>query len=277
MIPFMETAFKGVLFAIAILVVAQTWGVNLTGIVAGLGLAGLAVSLAAKEVLDDVLGFMVILADDVFRTEEYIITPKGQGIVEQIGLRSTRIRALDQSLIVIPNQALTSDAVTNWSRLEKRWFNFMIGVTYQTSIEQLEQVVDGIREMLKGREAVDPDSVVVLFTEYGGSALNILIRSYIKIADWTEAQAERHAVNLEIKRICAELDVSIAYETQSLFIENMQPEWFAGAHLSSQNGGTGAAADANSDADEAEAGEVPDKPYPGGDDDQVDDKEGAKE
>jgi MscS family membrane protein len=219
------------------------------------------------------MGFMLILANDIFRKDEYVITAKGQGTIEHIGLLSTRLRANDQSLIIVPNQALTSDAVTNWSRLEKRWFNFIVGITYQASVEQVEQVIERIREMLKGREPVDADSVVVLFTDYGSSALNILVRCYVKIADWAEATAEQQAVNLEIKKICGELSVNMAYDTHSVIIENIQPEWFAGANLyqngnhSSNGSGDG---NGNGTGDgKQERGEVPAESYPGGEDDQA--------
>lgn len=266
LIPIIETIFRLIVIAIAVIAVAQVWSVNLAGIVAGLGLVGLAVSLAAKEVLDDLLGFLVIIGDDVFRQQEYIISDSGQGIVERIGLRSTRIRGLDQSLIIVPNYVLTSNAVTNWSRLEKRWFNFHIGLTYQTTIEQMDAFVSRMREMLKGREAVDPDSVLVLFTEYTASALNVLVRTYVRISDWNEAHAELHAINLEIKRICNELDVEIAYETQSLFIENIRPEWFAGSR---ENGGSA------QPQRQRQPAQTPEHRYPGGDDDQVDGSEGG--
>jgi MscS family membrane protein len=269
-LPFIESLFRIFVVVFALMTIAQIWSLNLTGIVAGLGLVGLAVSLAAKEVLDDVVGFMLILANDVFRKDEYIISPKGQGTVEHIGLLATRLRAPDQSLVIVPNQALTSDAVTNWSRLEKRWFNFNIGITYQASVDQVEQVVDRVRKMLKAREKVDADSIVVMFTEYTGSALNILVRCYVKIGDWTEAQAERQAVNLEIKKICGELGLNIAYDTRSLFIENIQPEWFAGAHLS-QNGNHDGNGNGSADGN-GERGEVPAEASPGGDDDQVNEK-----
>lgn len=221
MMPVIRVTLKIVVALLGFLTIVQIWGISVAGIVAGVGLGGLAVSLAAKDILDDVLGFLTIIGDNIFTREEYIISPHAEGIIEHIGIRSTRIRQLNQALVIVPNGVLANDAVTNWSRLEKRWFNFLVGVTYQSTAAQIESFVSETRAMLEGRESVQNDSIVVLFTEYDESALNILVRCYINIEDWTEAKQERHAVNLAIMQIVDDLGMSIAYPTRSLFVEDI--------------------------------------------------------
>ncbi len=227
LIPIARVGLRAIVILSGIFAVANVWGINLTGLLTGLGIGGLALSLAAKEVLDDVLGYMVIMSDDVFTLDEYIVSPHAEGIVERIGIRSSRIRRLDQGLTIVPNSVIVSDELVNWSRLERRWFNFMLGLQYNTPADQVEAFSANVADMLRGREAVDPDSVVVLFTQYDDSSLNLLVRSYVDIADWTESKQERHAVNLEIARIADEMDVSMAFPSRSLYLEKL-PSGVAG-------------------------------------------------
>ncbi len=220
-LPILHVAFKIIIIVITLMIALQVWDINIVGLLAGVGLGGLAISLAAKEVLDDVIGFLIVMTDKPYTLDEYVISPHGEGIIEKIGIRATYIRRLDQGLTIVPNSTMANDPLTNWSRLEQRWFNFMIGVTYTTTAEQIEELARRLREMLKEREAVQSDSVVVLFTEYDDSSLNLLIRCYIDIADWTEAHEERHAVNLEIRRLVDELDMDIAFPSRTLYLEQI--------------------------------------------------------
>ncbi len=223
MIPVIRITVKLLLFVLGFLMVMQVWGFSIAGLLAGIGLGGLALSLAAKEVLDDVIGFMTIIGDDIFTLDEYIVSPHGEGIIEKIGLRSTRVRQLDQGLVVVPNSTIANDPVTNWSRLQRRWFNFMVGVTYQATADQIEAFVRNTKNMLRGRENVEDDSILVLFTEYDDSSLNILVRCYVDIEDWSASKEERHAVNLQIMQIVNDLDMSMAYPTRSLYLEDVPP------------------------------------------------------
>lgn len=221
LMPVTRIIVRSLIIVLGVLTIAQIWQINAAGILAGLGLGGLALSLAAKEVLEDIIGFAVIFGDDVFTLGEYISFSKGDGTVEHIGVRSTQIRKLDQGLLVVPNSDLANDTITNWSRLEQRWFNFVIGVTYDTTAQQLDQLTLRLRQMLAARENVKADTVLVLFTEYDSSSLNIMVRFYVDIANWTRAHEERHAINLEIMRIVNELGVDMAFPSTSLYVEKI--------------------------------------------------------
>ncbi|MEQ8672172.1 MAG: mechanosensitive ion channel family protein [Aggregatilineales bacterium] len=220
-LPLLRITLKLLVIIITLMVMLQIWNINIAGLLAGVGLGGLAISLAAKEILDDVLGFVIIMTDKPFKLDEYIITPHGEGIIERIGIRATYIRRLDQGLTIVPNSTIANDPMTNWSRLEQRWFNFMIGVTYDSTAEQIENLAQKLRKLLRGREKIKEDSVVVAFTEYDDSSLNLLVRCYVDIADWTDSKIERHAVNLEIRRLVDDLDMNIAFPSRSLYLEHM--------------------------------------------------------
>ena len=183
------------------MIIIQVWGYDVSGLIAGLGIGGLAISLAAQETLSNIFGFATIVSDRPLVVGEYIKTPNVEGIVERVGLRSTRVRQLDQAVVTVPNSLMASSTILNWSRLAKRQINLTLGVTYATTPDQMESLLDALRTMLKQRDTVDPDSVVVYFIEFGGSSLNILIRCYVNLADWGAFTAEKEKVLLEVMRV----------------------------------------------------------------------------
>lgn len=221
LLPFMRTAVKLVIIAIGVVIILQEWGYDVSGLVAGLGLGGLAFSLAAQDTVANLFGFVAIVSDNPLTVGEYIKTPDVEGIVEHVGLRSTRVRQLDQAVVYVPNNKLANSAILNWSRLSKRRVNFLLGVTYDSSSGQLRVLLHRIREMLKSQDTIDPDSVVVYFTEFGDSALNILVRSYVYKADWAEFTAEQERLMLLIMDTVSDLNMSVAFPSQSLYIENL--------------------------------------------------------
>jgi MscS family membrane protein len=221
LLPFVRTGLHLVLLAIGAIILIDRWGYDVTGLVAGLGLGGLAISLAAQDTLSNVFGFSMIVSDRPFVVGEFIKTPDVEGVVERVGLRSTSVRQLNQAVVTIPNSKLASAPILNWSRLSKRWIDFTLGINYGASPEQLETMMAQIREMLAAREAVDESSVVVHFIEFGDNALRILVRAYVKRAEWLAFTKEREQVNLEIMRIVKNTGLTIAYPSRSLYIEKL--------------------------------------------------------
>lgn len=227
LLPLIRLVASGVIYLTALLAIAQTWDIELTTVFAGLGIGGLAVSFAAQDALKNLIGFIVVVSDKPFMLEEYISTPSAEGTVEDIGLRSVRIRCLDQSLVVIPNHIIANESVTNWSRLEKRWLNFMVALPFSTTAQQIEAFTAEVREMLQAREHVEPESVLTLFTEYDSSALNVLIRCYITLPAYVDALTERMLVNLEINRIIDRLGLRLALPAQYLTFDQVQEKALA--------------------------------------------------
>lgn len=211
LLPFMRTAIKLILVALAVVIIIQEWGYDVSGLVAGLGLGGLAFSLAAKDTVENLFGFTTIVGDQPFVVGEFIKTDAVEGVVEHVGIRSTRVRQLDQSYVTVPNSKLASAPVLNWSRLNKRWYNTTLRVTYTASRQDIVELMARIRTMLLAREQVQPDSVVVNFINFGDFGFEILVRCYIHIADWPAFTNERETINLEIMRIFEELGLKIAF------------------------------------------------------------------
>lgn len=223
LIPFLRTTSKLVVIALGIVIVLQEWGYDVSGLVAGLGLGGLAFSLAAQDTVANLFGFAAIVSDNPFKVGEYIKTPDVEGIVEHVGLRSTRVRQLDQAVVYVPNNKLASSAILNWSRLSKRRMDYTLGITYDATSGELRVLLHRIREMLKVQELVDPDSVVVYFVEFGASSLDILIRCYIYLSDWGQFQAEKERLHLLVMDIVTELNMGIAFPSMSLYVESLPP------------------------------------------------------
>ena len=203
----------------------QEWNYDVTSLIAGLGLAGLAVSLAAQETVADLFAFSTIVSDRPFEVGEFIATPNVEGVVVSIGPRSTRIRRLDQAYVSIPNAMIAKNLVINWSRLDRRHINFVLGVSYETTPDEMRVLLERLRAMLREHPHVDPETVQVCFNEFGDSALNILVRCYIAQPDWAAFQAEREAINLKVLAIVDELGLSIAYPSRSIYVRSLPPEW----------------------------------------------------
>lgn len=218
LLPFVRTAIKLLLIAIALVIVIQEWGYDVTGLVAGLGLGGLAFSLAAKDTVENLFGFTTIVGDQPLVVGEFIKTADVEGIVEHVGIRSTRIRKLDQSLVTVPNSTLASAPVQNWSRLSKRWIDLKLVIAYDASRAQIETFLEQVRAMLNARQQVEPGSVFVRLVNFGEMGMEVIVRCYILQADWERYSAEKESINLELLRIIEEHNLHLAM--RSVFVDN---------------------------------------------------------
>jgi MscS family membrane protein len=227
LLPFARTAIKLVIIAVGLVILLQEWGYDVSGVVAGLGLGGLAFSLAAQDTLANLFAFASIVSDRPFNVGEFIKTPDVEGVVENVGLRSTQIRRLDQSIVYVPNSVMANSAILNWSRLKKRRLDMTLGITYNATSEQIRVLLHRIRNLLKEHPATEDGSSVVYFTNFGASSLDILIRAYMNLADWGEFTSMKENLNLAIMDIVTDLGMSIAFPSQSLYIENL-PESLTG-------------------------------------------------
>jgi MscS family membrane protein len=218
LLPFVRSGIKIVLVAMLLIIVIGEWGYDVTGLIAGLGLGGLAISLAAQDTISNLFGFSAIVGDRPFLVGEFIKTPDVEGTVEYVGLRSTRIRQNDQALVSIPNSKLVSSAILNWSRLSKRWVNLTLRIAHEATASQLETLIERLRAMLTGREYVESDSVIVFLTNIGEQSLEVLVRCYITLPNWVEFSREKEKINLDIMKIIEELGLQIAVPNRSVYI-----------------------------------------------------------
>lgn len=218
LLPFVRTGLKIILIALATVIIIQVWGYDVSGLIAGLGLGGLAFSLAAQDTVSNLFGFSTIVTDRPFIVGEFIRTKDVEGIIESVGLRSTRVRQLDQALVTVPNSMLTTTSVLNWSRLTKRRIDQIVGISYKADVERLQILLERLRQTLQVRPNVDPESVVVFFINFGPNSLDVLVRCFVNLPDWKDFTAEKEQVLFEIMRVVDELGLEIALPRQAIYV-----------------------------------------------------------
>jgi len=208
-------------FVITVGVVAllQDWGINVTGFLASLGLGGLAFALAAKDTAANIFGGVAILTDNIFKTGEWVRVGEAEGIVEDIGMRTTKIRAFDKRLIVVPNSVIANSNVENFSRRDRRRIMMRLGLTYDTTLETMEKILNDIRNMLLEHPHIHNEPILIYFDEYQDSSLSIFCYFFTKTAVWDEYLKIREDVNFKIKNIVESNGASFAFPSNSLYVE----------------------------------------------------------
>jgi MscS family membrane protein len=203
---------------IGILTIIQNFGYNITSLVTGLGLGGLAFALAAQTTLSNLFGSVTIFSDKPFHIGDWVQIGDINGIVEEVAFRTTRIRRLDQALVTVPNSKFVNTEVINYSAMKKRKIEFYLGLTYDTSIDKIKLVVDGIKSIIEDDEKFDHSLYVVRFTDFGESSLNIYVHCFTRITDFVEFYATKEELNLKIMRLLENLDVEIAFPSRTVYL-----------------------------------------------------------
>ncbi len=221
LLPFLNTVVKYVIIALGAIFVLQELDFDVAALIASLGVVGIGISLASQDTVGNLFGFAAIVSDDPFKVGDFVRTPDVTGIVEHVGMRSTRIRQLDQVLATVPNNLLTNAIVMNLSRMEKRRLDVTLTFTYSTTSEQLRAAIAAIRDLLLKTDKVDPESVIVHFVDFNSSSLDVRVICQVLLADWREFTALKEALLLEIMGIVEELDISFAFPSRSIYIEDM--------------------------------------------------------
>ncbi len=212
-------AFVIVVGGVALL---QEWGINVSALIASSGLGGLAFALAAKDTAANLFGGLTVLADKSMKVGDWIKIGDVEGIVEDIGLRTTKIRSFEKSLIVVPNQFLANQSLENFSRRNVRRIKMTIGLTYSTTREQMVKILKEIREMLRNHPGIAKDQLLmVYFTDFGDSSLDIFIYCFTNTADWSKYLEIREDVNLKIMEIVERNGASFAFPSRSIYVEKL--------------------------------------------------------
>lgn len=203
----------------------QVWGINVTALVASLGLGGLAFALAAKDTASNMFGSFALLADKSIRIGEWIKVGGVEGTVEDIGMRTTKIRSFEKSLITVPNQIVSNSPIENFSRRGVRRIKMRIGLTYSTTGEQMDTIVQEIRSMLHNHEKISQkETLLVNFESFGDSALNIFIYTFTNTANWERYLNIREDIHLKIMKIVEDNGSAFAFPSQSIYVEQMPEE-----------------------------------------------------
>jgi MscS family membrane protein len=197
---------------------ANELGVPLVPLVASLGVGGLAVALAARPTLENLIGGIILYTDQPVRVGDFCTFGDNEGTVERIGVRSTQIRARDRTIITVPNATFADMQIINWARCDQMMIKTTIGLRYETTLEQLRYVLAKLREMFIAHPKIDNDSRRVRFVGYGSSSLDIEIRVYALTRDWSEFYAIQEDVFLRVGEIVEEAGTSFAFPSQTLYV-----------------------------------------------------------
>jgi len=221
---FVDKVLQAVVVCFALVMVLGELGFNVNGLITGLGLAGLTVSLAAKDSAENFFAGLVIILEKPFSLGDWIVTGVAEGTVEDIGFRSTKVRTLDGGLVILPNSLLCAEAITNGTQRRTRLFRFTLGVTYDTPKERIEALMAHLRALLKADAQVEADSVLVRLSGFGASSIDILVSCSLLAPAWADAMEVQDRLNLAVLDLMQELDVAFAFPSQSVYLEKMPPE-----------------------------------------------------
>lgn len=218
LVPILRKAAKVLVGIMAFLLAAQNLGYSVSGLLAGLGLGGFAFALAAKDTIANLFGGVTILIDRPFKVGDWITFDGNDGVVEEIGLRSTRVRTFAKTLTSVPNQSLANATVENHTLMPKRRIKMTVGVTYDSSPDQMRSLVDRVDAFLRGHAGIHQDFIMVKFTEFNASSLDLLVYCFSSTTDWVEHLQVRQEVNLGIMDIVEELGQSMAFPTRTVHL-----------------------------------------------------------
>ncbi len=216
----------GLMFAL------HSFGVNPSAALAGLGLGGIAVALAAQKTLENVIGGASIILDGAVRVGDFLKMGEVIGTVEEIGLRSTRVRTLDRTLVTIPNGQMATITLENFSSRDSFWLRHMIGLRYETSSSSLSSVLAKVRKLLEEDRRILPSSTRVRFLRFGDSSLDMEIFAYVYARDWSHFLQIQEDLLLQIREVIAAAGVQIGFPSHTVYLKhetdndlvNAQPE-----------------------------------------------------
>ena len=214
--PWIKKAVLTVFIVLGVLLTVQGLGYDVKAILAGLGIGGLAFALAAQDTLANVFGAIVVAIDQPFLIGETVKIGPNIGGVEDIGLRSTRIRLVDKSLMTIPNKTVAAETITNLSRFTRRRFEQVIALTYDTKPEQMDAMVEEIRRIITSQPEVDAPGVMVFFRDLSASSLDIWLAYEIPDPDFQKSMKIKQRINLAILRAVESRGLSFAFPTQTI-------------------------------------------------------------
>jgi MscS family membrane protein len=217
--PIIRRILRIIVILMAMVMIVQNLGYSVSSLLAGLGLGGLAFALAARDSLANMFGSVTIFTDRPFQVGDWVKAGGAEGTVEEVGFRSTRIRTFEKTLITIPNSKIANSSIENMDARPIRRIKINLGLTYDTTADQMEQALEAIREILRSHPGVDQGYWLVYFTDFGASSLDIFVYYFSKSIVWAEYLQVRQDVNLKIMRKLAEMGLEFAFPSQTVYLK----------------------------------------------------------
>ncbi len=218
LVPLVSKTLKVFVSVIGGIFVMQNLGVDVGSLIAGLGLGGLAFALAAKDTLANLFGSLMIFIDKPFQIGDWVVISGTEGIVEEVGFRSSRVRTFYNSVVTVPNAMVTTAVVDNYGARQYRRYVSNLGLAYDTPPHKMEAFCEGVRAIIARPPGMRKDYYLVEFKEFGPSSLTVMVYCFMVAATWNEELRIRTNLNLDIMRLASDLGVSFAFPTQTLHI-----------------------------------------------------------
>lgn len=221
-------AIRVVIWAVGLVFLLDNLGFDITAVVAGLGIGGIAVALAAQGILGDLFSYFSILLDRPFEIGDFVVIGDLVGSVEHVGIKTTRLRSITGEELVAANTDLTSSRIQNFKRMERRRIAFTVGVTYETGQDKMEAIPGMIQTAIDNVENVTFDRAH--FSSFGDFSLNYDVVYYVETSDYAVYMDAQQKINLAIKAAFEAQHIDFAYPTQVLYLSNMNGEPMAAAN-----------------------------------------------
>ena len=215
-----KTVVRILIVVIAFLAWLDNIGFQVTTLLAGLGVGGIAIALAAQAILADFIAAIILLMAQPVRVGDFCKFGNTLGTVEDIGLRATRIRTLDNTVVSVPNAEFSKQHIENYALREKVWFHPKIKLPYETSRETIKKIADGIEEMLKNHPEVHDEPIQIYFTEIGDYSHNIDVFSYVATGDYGTYKRIAHELNSAIMEIIEQAGARLALPSRKMYVDD---------------------------------------------------------
>lgn len=221
-IPLVSRAVKTAIWTLGGVFIVQNMGVDVGSLIAGVGIGGLAIALAAKDTAANVFGSLTIFTDRPFQIGDWVVLGGSvEGVVEEVGFRSTRIRTFYGSVISVPNAKVANETIDNMGQRVHRRVKATVGLTYDTPPETLQAFVEDIRAHLETNPAVAEGAREVHLASMGASSLDVMLYFFLDVPGWTQELDERAKIYMEIMRLAKKHGVAFAFPSQSIYVESL--------------------------------------------------------
>ncbi len=221
LVPLVRKSLKVVVGVLGVIYFLENIGISITPLLAGVSIGGLAFALAAQDTVKNLFGSVTIFTDQPFEVGDWIVFSGSEGTVEQVGVRSTRIRTFYNSVVSVPNGKLADSLIDNMGKREFRRYNTKLSITYDTPPDLIDVFVEGLKVIVANHPSTRKDYYQIHLNGFGASSIDILFYIFFEVSDWTEELEARHQIIGEILKLAAELNVRFAFPTETLFIEEV--------------------------------------------------------
>lgn len=218
-VNFFSKIAKGLIYIVAAFIVIAEFGYDLSGLVTGLGISSVVIALAAQDVAKSILAGLSIISDRPFDIGDYIEVGSYAGTVEDITFRTTRIRDVNNQIVVLPNSFLTTTSIINATKREKRRYNLVLTLELNTPLEKVSSLTENIKMTLNTHPNVTKDNIRVFFDTISADGIDISINFYTDITDITDFLKFKEEINYALLEMIKQAQIELAYPSQSIYLK----------------------------------------------------------